>query len=192
MQHSVKFFLFLPKINLLDMENQKSALMPSLSAGLILGIILIVYSLLLYVVDLNENVWLASISYVITAVVLYFAIINFRDKEQNGFLSYGKGVGVGTLIGFFASILLAIFTYIYVSYIDPGVLEEAIIKAEESILEQNPNIGDAELEQAIGIAEIFTSPVMMTVMTVFWYTMVSVVFSLLISIFAKHEDNNIA
>jgi len=174
------------------MENQKSALMPSLSAGLILGIILIVYSLLLYVVDLNENVWLASISYVITAVVLYFAIINFRDKEQNGFLSYGKGVGVGTLIGFFASILLAIFTYIYVSYIDPGVLEEAIIKAEESILEQNPNIGDAELEQAIGIAEIFTSPVMMTVMTVFWYTMVSVVFSLLISIFAKHEDNNIA
>ncbi len=192
MQHSVKFFLFLPKINLLDMENQKSALMPSLSAGLILGIILIVYSLLLYVVDLNENVWLASISYVITAVVLYFAIINFRDKDQNGFLSYGKGVGVGTLIGFFASILLAIFTYIYVSYIDPSVLEEAFISAEESILEQNPNIGDDELDTAMGMVEIFTSPVMMAVMTVFWYTMVSVVFSLLISIFAKHEDNNIA
>lgn len=175
------------------MENQKSALMPSLSAGLILGIALVVYSLVLYVADVNENVWLASVSYIITAVVLYFAIINFRDKLQNGFLSYGKGVGFGALTGFFASILLAIFTYIYVSYIDPTVLDQAIISAEEAILEQNPNIGDDELEQAIGMVEIFTSPVMMAVMTIFWYTMVSVVFSLLISIFAKHEDtNNIA
>ncbi len=174
------------------MENQKSALMPSLSAGLILGIILIVYSLLLYVADLNENVWLASISYVITAVVLYFAITNFRDKQQNGFLTYGKGVSVGTLIGLFASVLLAIFTYIYVSYIDPSLLEQAMITAEESVLEQNPNIGDDELDTALGIVEMFNTPVMMAVMSIFWYTLVSLVFSLIISIFAKQEDTNIA
>ena len=175
------------------MENQKSVLMPSLSAGLILGIILVVFSLLLYVADLNENIWIASISYVIIAVVLYFAIINFRDKQQNGFLTYGKGVSMGTLVGFFASILFAVFTYVYVTYIDPSVIDKALVAAEEGILERMPNISDDELEKQMSIVEIFTKPLIMAITSIFWYTMVSVVFSLLISIFAKQEDtNNIA
>ena len=175
------------------MENQKSVLMPSLSAGLILGIILVVFSLLLYVADLNENIWIASISYVIIAVVLYFAIINFRDKQQNGFLTYGKGVSMGTLVGFFASILFAVFTYVYVTYIDPSVIDKALVAAEEGILERMPNISDDELEKQMSIVEIFTKPLIRAITSIFWYTMVSVVFSLLISIFAKQEDtNNIA
>lgn len=174
------------------MDNQKSAFMPALTSGLILGVVLIVFSLILYITELNENVWVASVSYVLTAVVLYYAITNFRDKEQNGMLSYGKGVGVGTLTGFFASILLAIFTYVYVTYIDPSVIEQAIVKAEESILETNPNISDDDLENGLEMVEMFTSPMMMAVMSIFWYTIVSLVFSLLISIFAKKEDTNIA
>lgn len=173
-------------------ENQKSAFMPALSFGLILGVILVVYSLILYIVDLNENVWAASFSYVITAVVLYFAIINFRDKQQNGFITYGRGVSLGTLTGLFASVLLAIFTYIYVAYIDTSILDTMMINTEESILESKPNIGDVELERALGFAEMFNTPVMMAVMSALWYTFISFVFSLLISIFAKREDTNIA
>lgn len=173
-------------------DNQKSAFMPALKSGLILGVALVVFSLVLYVADLNENVWVASFSYVIVAIILYFSIINFRDSEQGGFITYGKGVGVGFLTGLFASVLLAIFTYIYITYIDPSVMEQVIIKAEEGILESNPNIGDDELDQALGMVEIFTNPVMMSVMTIFWYALVSVVFSLIISIFAKREDTNIA
>jgi len=174
------------------MENQKSALMPALTSGLILGVILVVFSLVLYIAELNENVWVASISYLITAAVLFYAITNFRDKLQGGFITYGKGVSVGTLTGVFASVLLAIFTFIYVSYIDPGIIDEQMVKAEESILERMPNISDAELDQQMGIVEIFANPIIMTVMTIIWYTIVSLVFSLIISIFAKREDTNIA
>lgn len=173
-------------------NNQKSAFLPSLKSGLILGLVLVVFSLILYVADLNDNLWVASFSNVIVAIVLYFSITNFRDSQQEGFITYGKGVRIGFLTGLFASVLLAIFTYIYVIYIDPSVMEQAIINAEESILESNPNIGDDELDRALGMVEIFTNPVMMSVMTIFWYALVSVVFSLIISIFAKREDTNIA
>jgi len=173
-------------------ENNTSAFMPSLVSGLMLGVLLVIYSLVLYLFDLNENVWLASVSYLITGAFLFYAISSFRDNKQNGFLSFGKGVGLGTLIGFFASLILAIFTYVYITYIDPGVIEQAMIKAEESILESQPNISDADLDQAMGMVEIFTSPGIMAVMGIVWYTMVSVVLSLLISIFAKREDINIA
>ncbi len=173
-------------------SNSKSAFMPSLTSGLVLGVILVIYSLILYVVGLNENQWLAAISYVITAIVLFFVIVNFRDKQQDGFITYGKGVSVGTLTGLFASVILAIFTYIYVNYIDPSVIEKALVQAEESILARQPNISDEELDNAMKMVEIFTSPVLMAVMSIFWYTLVSLVFSLLISIFAKREDTNIA
>lgn len=173
------------------MEDQKSALLPSLGAGVILGIALVVFSLILYITEQNENIWLALLSYVILAGVLYFAIVNFRDKNQNGYLTYGKGVRVGFLTGLFASIILAIFLFVYVSYIDSDILNQAAINAEESILERSPNIGDAELEQALAIVGIFATPVMTAVMTIFWYSLVSLVFSLIISIFAKQEDANI-
>jgi len=173
-------------------ENNKSIFLPSLTNGLILGVALIGFSLILYILELTENVWVASLAYVILAVILYFAITSFRDKQQNGFLTYGKGVGVGTLTGIFGAILLAIFTFIYVSYIDPGIIEQALIKGEESILESNPEIGDAELEQALGFMEMVTTPTMMSLIAIFWYALVSLVFSLLISIFAKREDTNIA
>jgi len=173
-------------------NNSKPAFMPSLTAGILLGIILVVYSLILYLAGLNENQWLSAVSYVITAIVLYFVIINFRDKQQNGFLSYGKGVTVGLLTGLFASVIFAIFTYIYLTYIDPSILEQAMVKAEESVLQSNPNMSDEDLDRAMGFIEIFTSPAGMTATTIFWYTLVSLVFSLLISIFAKREDVNIA
>ena len=166
--------------------------MPSLVSGLMLGVLLVIYSLVLYLFDLNENVWLASVSYLITAAFLFYAISSFRDNKQNGFLSFGKGVWLGTLTGFFASLILAIFTYVYITYIDPGVIEEVIIKAEERILESQPNISDADLDQKMGMVEIITSPVIMASMGILWYTLVSIVLSLLISIFAKREDINIA
>jgi hypothetical protein len=173
-------------------SNNKSAFMPSLTSGLVLGVILVIYSLILYVLGLNENQWLAAISYVITAIVLFFVIVNFRDKQQNGFITYGKGVSVGTLTGFFASIILAIYTYYYVAYIDPSIIDKTLVRAEESILKSQPNISDEELDKAMSMVEFFTSPVIMAVMSIFWYTLVSLVFSLLISIFAKREDTNIA
>ena len=173
-------------------ENNHPAFMPSLVSGLMLGVLLVIYSLVLYLFDLNENIWLSSVSYLITGAFLFYAITSFRDNKQNGLLSFGKGVGLGTLIGFFASLILALFIYVYITYVDPGVIEEAMIRAEESVLQSQPDISDADLDNAMEIVEIFTSPGIMASMSIIWYTMVSVVFSLLISIFAKREDINIA
>ncbi|PLX05566.1 MAG: hypothetical protein C0598_14240 [Marinilabiliales bacterium] len=173
-------------------NNSKSAFMPSITYGFLMGIILVIYSLILYILELNENTWLGIVSYVITAVFLFYVITNFRDKQQNGFLSYGKGVSVGTLTGLFASVVLAIFIFIYVNYIDPSIVEKALVQAEEGILQRAPNISDEALEQQMSMVEIFTKPVFMAVTSIIWYTIVSLVFSLLISIFAKREDTNIA
>ena len=170
------------------MENQKSAIKPSLTYGLLLGIALIVYSLIMYLLDIDLESKIQWIAYLIIAGGIFWAMISFRDKLSGGFITYGKAFGVGFWTGLFAAVVSAIFTYIYVTMIDPGMIEEILLKAEDEILEGNPNMSDEQLEQALSIAEMFTSPIMIAV----WGFLASVSFatisSLIIAIFVKRED----
>ena len=173
-------------------ENNKSVLQPSLMYGIYLGFALIVYSLLLFLLDVDQESWLKWISYVIMAGGLFWAMVSIRDKELGGYATYGKAFGIGFWTALFAAIISGFFTYIYVIYIDPGLIDEILLKAEESMLEGNPNISDDQLETALMWTERMTSPVMITV----WAFVANVIFgtilSLIIAIFAKRENNSAA
>jgi hypothetical protein len=60
------------------------------------------------------------------------------------------------------------------------------------MLAQNPDMSDEQLDQALGMVKIFTSPVMMAVMGFIYNVVISVVLSLIFAIFAKREDRSIA
>lgn len=169
-------------------ENNKSAIMPSLMYGIYLGFALILFSLILFLAEVDFESRLKWISYLILAAGLFWAMISFRDKHNGGFVSYGKAFGVGFWTGLFAAIISAIFTYFYVVYIDAGLVDQILLQAEESILESNPNMSDEQLEQALSITEMFTSPVMMTVWAFVGNIVVATILSLIIAIFAKREN----
>ena len=173
-------------------ENQKSVIMPSLTYGVYLGFALIVYSLLLFLLDVEQESWLTWVSYVIMAAGLFWAMISIRDKELGGYVSYGKAFGIGFWTTIFATIVSGIFTYIYVIYIDPGLIEEILLNAEEAMLEGNPNMSDEQLDTTMMWTEKMTSPIWIT----FWASLANVFFgtilSLIIAIFAKRENNSVA
>ena len=174
------------------MEEKKSAFGPSVISGIYLGIALIVFSLITFLLDVDMESPITYISYVILAIGLYWAIITFRDKHSGGFIDYKGAFGAGFYTGLFASFLLGIFTYIYVQYIDTGLVQEILIKAEEGMLEQNPNMSDEQIDQALSMTEMFTSPIMMGVWGFVGNLFVSTILSLIIAIFAKRENKEIA
>lgn len=169
------------------MENQKSAFKPSLTYGLLLGIALIVYSLIMYLLDIDLESKIQWIAYLIIAGGLYWAMTSFKDKLSGGFITYGKAFGVGFWTGLFAAVVSGIFTYIYVTMIDPGMIEEILLNAEDKILESNPNIGDEELEMALSYTEKFTSPVMIAILGFLSSAFFATILSLIIAIFVKRE-----
>jgi len=173
-------------------ENNKSVIMPSLMYGVYLGLTLIVYSLLLFLLDVDSESWLKWISYVIMAAGIFWAMISIRDKQLGGFMSYGKAFGSGFWTVLFASVLTAIFTYFYVIYIDTGMIDEILLKAEESMLEGNPNMSDEQLDQALAMTEKFTSPVMISVWAFIANVIFGTILSLIIAIFAKRENTGAA
>ena len=170
----------------------KSAFMPSLMPGIYLGFALIIYTLVLFILDIDMESPLKYGSYVIMAIGLYMSIITFRDKQLDGFISYGKAFSAGFYTGLFASIIASIFTIIYVQYIDTELIANILLIAEESMLEANPDMSNEQIDQALSMTEMFTSPIMMGVMGFIANLLLSAILSLLIAIFAKRENNNIA
>jgi len=60
------------------------------------------------------------------------------------------------------------------------------------MLEQNPDMSNEQIDQALSWTEMFTTPIMMGVMSLIANVFLSAIFSLLIAIFAKRENQNIA
>ncbi len=171
---------------------KKSAFGPSLISGIYLGVALILFSLIMFLLDIDRESPIMYISYIVLAVGLFWSVISFRNKHLGGFIEYKTAFGAGFYTGLFASILAAIFTYIYVTAIDPGLIDEILIQAEEQMLEQNPNMTDEQIEQGLAMTETFTSPVMISVWAFLGNLVISTILSLIIAIFAKRENKEIA
>jgi hypothetical protein len=173
------------------MENEKmSAGRVALNYGLILGVVLIIYSLILYLVDvpLEYLQYFNWGSYVFIIIFMVLGIKTYRDKYAGGFITYGKSFSTGFLIGLYAAIIAAIYGFIYFSFINPGIIQEMMDARTLEIMEQNPTMNDEQLEMAQAWMERFMSPVMMTVMGLIVNVIISLIISLIVSIFTQKKD----
>ncbi|WP_299884793.1 DUF4199 domain-containing protein [uncultured Lacinutrix sp.] len=69
----------------------------------------------------------ASLSFV------FFGIKHYRDKENNGIVSFGKALKIGVLISLFAGIGFGIIDYIYTTVINPDFATEYLDKTLETM-----------------------------------------------------------
>ncbi|MFP2996897.1 DUF4199 domain-containing protein [Spongiivirga sp. MCCC 1A20706] len=63
---------------------------------------------------------LASLSFV------FFGIKHFRDKQNNGLVSFGRAFLIGVLISAFAALGFAIIDYLYTAVINPDFIDEYV------------------------------------------------------------------
>ena len=173
------------------MEN-KSTFLPALQFGLLTGVAMVVYTLVLFLSGVDTHSSWNLISYLLFIGGLFWGISSIRDKQLEGVMSYGKAFGTGFWITLFVAIVLAIFAYFYLKDINPGALADATAQAEDKILASNPDISDEDLQKALGMVKMFANPVMSAVMQFLSNLVAGTIFSLIIAIFAKREDRTLA
>ena len=81
----------------------------NLTNGLILALIGIVYSLIMYFLDLSLNKTQGYIFIIIQVAMLYYLVKSYRDNFMHGLITYGQSVGAGVIICFYYAIIMAIF-----------------------------------------------------------------------------------
>lgn len=63
-------------------------------------------------------------SIILANVFVFFGIKYFRDKVNNGLLSFGQALKLGLLISILPSIAFGLFNVIYIAWIDPQFNEK--------------------------------------------------------------------
>jgi len=162
----------------------------SLNYGVATGIVMIIVSLLLYVFGLSDQTFVQYLSLAIIIAGIIIGILNYRNKSNGGFISYGQSLGSGVLIGLFAAVLVSVYTIIFFKFIDPDMVNVILKKAEENIRERNQNMTDDQVEIAMSYTRKFMNPYIMAVTSTIWLTFMSFIASLIISIFTRKEDKS--
>lgn len=174
------------------METTKPSLFkPAVPYGLILAGASIVFSLLLYSLNLMMNQGLAYLGYLIMIVVVVLAIKNFKDKHGNGYLSFGQGFQTGLFVVLIASVISAIYTWLFFAYFDPEMVQKMIEMAEEKMLESQPDMPQEQLDTAMKFTKMFMSPAWMAIWGTIWNIVIGIIISLIVSAIMKKEDKSL-
>jgi hypothetical protein len=111
------------------MSTKASLLKNALTYGVIAGIVLIIYSVILYILDLTfvKPVLLGQVvGTVFVIVMMLLGTKNLRDKMMHGSISYGKAFLSAFLIGFVALIISLLFSNLLSYVIDPGLQQKGM------------------------------------------------------------------
>jgi hypothetical protein len=115
--------------------------------GLISTVIGIVYFLVMVFASQNPFVfkygWVVSLT--TTIVLLVLAHKEFK-QENNGFMTYGEGVGIGVWYTLVAIAVGMLFNYVYSTFIDPNLMTEFYENQYEQLQQQGQS--DAQIEMA--------------------------------------------
>ena len=165
----------------------------AMNYGAVLGLCLMLIALLFWVlgVDEQQSVIPSILNNVVIIGFLVYAIMQYRDNVNNGFISYSTSLKLGTTVAFFSSVIMAFYTFIYITYLNPDFLANILNITEQAMLEANPEISDQELDLALSMTSKFMQPHWMMIMGMLSGTFMGFLYSLIISIFVKKEDPNL-
>lgn len=172
-------------------EKTRSNTANSLNFGMITGGAMIVFSLLLFILDMHLNRSVSWIGYLVMLAGMVYGTLEYRKKYTGGFLSYGKAFTSCFMIGLFAGILASAYFFVFVQFIHPGFIGEMLDQTRISMAESRPGMSEEQIEEAVEMSAKFMSAPWMAVWGLIAYTASSAVLSLLAAIFLKKEDTSL-
>jgi len=133
----------------------------ALRFGLIGGLLIIVVGLVQYLLGVTSTISqaLGWSSMLIAIVFPVLAIRGHRDNDLGGYISFGRGLGVGVLTILIISIITVIWTILLYNVIDPSMLDTVLQVQVEAMEEQG--MSDDDIENAMEITKQYmTAPIM--------------------------------
>ena len=175
------------------MEKTISPSKSAIQFGVVFGVLMIFEFVISYVLNIDP---IKNKSYGIIANTLNFMVFplvfisigcnNFKNKLNNGFISFGESLKIGVTICVFAALLYAIFNAVF-NMIFPEFVEDILIKTKDVMLQQNPNMTSEQVETAISWTRKFLSPALSIPVTIVMYAFFGLIYSLIIGAIIKKD-----
>jgi hypothetical protein len=122
----------------------------------------------------------------ITGVLIYFAHKYYKDNGD-GYMTIGQGTGIGFWLALVSTAISSVFSYIYMKFIDASFIENAMDEARRKMEEQG-NLSDEQIDQAMSITEKFMTPEIMLGTGLLFGTIIVVIIALIISLITQKKN----
>lgn len=103
--------------------------------GIIIGVVIIIISLVYQLAGLTSNIFwsmlIGVIAMVLYAVASYRAVKEHRDVDLGGSIGFGRAFITGLVAAAVAGVVGAIFSIVYIQFIDPGSVQDSIDAARD-------------------------------------------------------------
>ena len=153
--------------------------------GLYLGIASILFSLIIFYGGMLGNKYFSYLGFVITVIFIFMGLKRYKEKENDGVMKYGQGVGLGVLITLVGGFLSSAFTYVFYSFIDPAKHQELLSIVQEQQLQAG--VPEAQLEQVEGVMSVMMSPISLALLGIMGAIFGGLIISLIISAILKKD-----
>ena len=122
---------------------------------------------------------------VLNIVVLWLGIKAVREEIEGKYLTYGQGVGAGTLISLYSGLMSAVYTYIHFKFVNPNFFDYQVVQMREKWAAKG--LTDGQMEQAESMMRKFSGPGIYAISTPIIVVFIGVILSLIIAAFLKRN-----
>jgi hypothetical protein len=176
-------------MELTDQPRTDSFWRNTLVHGLITGGLLILFYLLIYILNMLDKYVVQMVVYfILLAGGMYYGTKMYRERQLGGYMSYSKALGSTFMIAFWAGALYTLFTFVFLRYFDPSVMEMMLQQTEERVLEMMPDISDDDLQTQLDTQRRMMESGLGYVWSFIGNLVISLILALLVSVFLKRED----
>ena len=158
--------------------------------ALILTVCGAIFNLLMYFTGLQTEK-LATGQYfqwlglVMMFVVLWLGIKAVRDETPEKGMSYGRGVGTGTLISLYSGLMSSVYSYIHFKFINTEFADYQIAMLRSKW--ETAGMKDAQMEQAEKFTRMMMGPAFQAVLTPIFAVIIGVICALIIAAILKRN-----
>lgn len=137
-------------------ENQPKTGKFALNFGLLLGLVSIVFSIMLFTMDMHyeQNIAVQIISIILVAIAVFMAVSAFK-KANEGFLQLSEALKIGTGVALIAGILGLLYFFIQSNIIEPDYWDKVYEIGKKTVLENNPKLTEEQIDQGIEMQKKF-------------------------------------
>lgn len=162
------------------MENKTSLAKFACYWGSIFGSVIFLYQVLSVWIHFSGTFFQTLLYSLIVVFAMIFAYTKFRQTVGGGYLSFGRGLGLLSLMSLLMSAFFTLFAFVLVAKLDPSMLQEQINQVA-TLLESNDMdtsfLEDERFYTIIQISFVFSNFFFDFVGNFFYALLISLVFS---------------
>ena len=172
------------------MESTNSPYQMAMKYGLYYSLASIIIDVAFFLLDLGAKMnWLnGTLKLVIGVAIIFIGMKARRDEELDGYMSYSRALGFGSIMVLFSALILSVYAYVHMTFVDPEGIDRVMKEVKEQMILKNNS--EEEIEMSLSMMRKMKSPAFSVPMSFVGGFVWGFILSLIIAIFVRKNDPN--